>query len=68
METGTFISVITSLITQLGTLLVAVWWLSKRMDRLEEKFDQKLNNGIGSRIGRVEEKVNRIEGRLSARE
>lgn len=66
METGTFISIISSLITQMGTLLVAIWWLSKRMDRLEEKFDHKLNNGIGGRIGRVEEKVNHIEGRLSA--
>lgn len=68
MDNPELLKLLVNLSTELGTVLVAIWWLTRRMDRLEEKFDAKLNNGIGGRINRVEEKVNRIEGVLSVKD
>ena len=66
MEQDTFINILTTLITQLGTVMAAIWWLSKRMDKLEAKFDAKLNNGLSSRITDLDERLSRMEGRCAA--
>jgi hypothetical protein len=65
METETFISILASLGTQIGTLIAIVWWLSKRIDKLEAKFDARLNNGINSRIINLDERLSHMEGRFS---
>lgn len=65
MEQETFINVFTTLITQLGTIMAAVWWLSKRIDKLESKFEARLNNGISSRVNDIDERLSRMEGRCS---
>lgn len=65
METETFISILASLGTQLGTLIAIVWWLSKRIDKLEAKFEARLNNGINSRITNIDERLSRMEGQFS---
>ncbi len=65
MQTETFISILASLGTQLGTLIAIVWWLSKRIDKLEAKFEARLNNGINSRITNIDERLSRMEGKFS---
>jgi hypothetical protein len=64
MEGDTIIGVVSTLVTQLGTLLLAISWLSKRIDKLEAQFDSKLNNGISSKISNINDRLIKIESRM----
>jgi hypothetical protein len=66
MDQDTLINILTTLITQLGTVLTAIWWLSKRIDKLEAKFEARLNNGLNSRITDLDERLSHMEGRCAA--
>ena len=66
MDQNTFINILTTLITQLGTVMAAIWWLSKRMDKLEAKFEARLNNGLSSRITNLDERLSHMDGRCAA--
>lgn len=45
-------------------LIAAVFWLNNRVQRIEDRVDTKLNNGIKEELSKMNGRVSSIEGQL----
>lgn len=61
-----FMSILSESGPTIAFLVGGVFWLSRRVDAIEQRVDQKLNNGIKAELSKTQQRLANIEGQLAA--